>query len=176
MGEAAEPTTRIDLASRISARGAITGVAVALMASFALMCLGGGLGVWKVAAGVRPGQINTGFWVCMIIAWAVGVYAGGFVAAMTARSIERRDGLLHGTAVWAGFCLVGYSTLRIAIGSMSIALYWALFAATCLALLSALFGGLQGARSEAFASGNEPRRQRPPAPRPTPFVPSPQST
>jgi hypothetical protein len=180
---------RLDFASRLSARSVIGGVVVTLAVFGVLMTLGGGLGLWSLGRleATEGPRLGAGLAVWAVVSWVLSALLGGFVAALSARSPLRRDGLLQGLVTWAGACLLGgilacvWFMSAISSGLLSPWLVeglrgpgvmWAFFIADALAVVAALFGGLLGARLEARRFEPEATTLRPR--RGAPLVPSPQ--
>lgn len=162
------PATNLDLPSRISARGVIAGVLVGLACEAMLMVLGTAIGL--TALRPRPGftrDLGLAFSAWLLFATMVSAFVGALVAAGAARSIRRRDGILHGVVTWAGVTLIGVSPMgrmivrpgesadSAAIGT------WGMFAAMVVPLVCAIGGGALAAARERRNAGfaGEPRRR-----------------
>lgn len=189
------PTTgepyRIDLASRVGVRSVGAGVLVAITSQIVLMLLGTAIGLSSLEETAEgPERARTGLLLWMLLSVVVTMFLGGWVATITSRSPERRDGLLHGLVTWAaasliGLFLVGGVLREMVGGALSFVSFselarprtedlavgfWGLFATLVVSLIAALLGGLAGSRSEAQKLGREVRTRSVPT---TPAVPQP---
>jgi hypothetical protein len=160
--------TNLDLPSRISARGVISGVLVGLACEAMLMVLGTAIGLTALRPrfGVAR-DVGLAFSAWLLLATIVSAFFGAMVAAGAARSIRRRDGVLHGVVTWAGVTLIGVSPLGgmivrpdESVGSAAIGT-WGMFAAMLLPLLAAIGGGALAAGRERRNAGlaGDPRRR-----------------
>ncbi len=109
-------------ARRVSWGAVFAGVIMVLAIQLLLSMLGLGVGLSTVspAAGTTPEAstlgIGAGVW------WGItnllALFAGGYVAARLAASIQPMDGLLHGLLTWAFTLLVTFYLLSTAVGSV----------------------------------------------------------
>jgi hypothetical protein len=164
---------------RVSALGVIAGLLVSLAFALLLLALGEAIGV---TTAMRPSPevargIGIGFGAWVVLTLIVSAFAGGWVAAAAARTVRRRDGVLHGLLTWSAVTVLGpflvgrlvrgmiaaisqlpqitdAVRLRAAIGS------WSLFAALLLPLLAAIAGGAMGAKRERRVVGLAPAPRR----------------
>jgi hypothetical protein len=161
---------RIDFASRISARAVVIGAAVALAALNLLMEVGAALGLFAFGSGPRAvldaevlRQGGAGLVVWAALSWIAAVFTGAFVATLSARATQARDGLLHGVATWAVVCVTAgvltwawfMAAIPLGLASPDVAgvmtgraVLWSSVLAEVLAVAGALGGGFLGARSE----------------------------
>jgi hypothetical protein len=161
---------RIDFPSRISARAVIVGAAVSLAALNLLLGLGAAVGLVPTGSGPRSvldaevlRQGGAGLVVWSALSWISAVFAGAYVATLSARSTEARDGFLHGVATWAAVCVTAgvltwawfMAAIPLGLASPDLAgvmtgtgVLWSYVLAEMLAVAGALGGGYLGARSE----------------------------
>jgi hypothetical protein len=104
--------------TRISARGVIAGVLVALALEAMLMVLGAaiGLSAFQPRGDVAKG-IGVGFAVWLVLTMIVSAFVGSWIASGAARAVRVRDGVLHGVVTWAAVTVIGVSLLGGAIRS-----------------------------------------------------------
>lgn len=94
--------------SRLSYRAIVAGVLSALVSQVVLMVLGAAIGLTAIAgADGAQREIGIGFLVWLLISLAISAFIGAYVAAASARTPLRRDGMLHGFVTWAAVSLVG---------------------------------------------------------------------
>lgn len=93
----------ISLPTRISARGVIAGVLVALAIDLLMLTFGAaiGLSAMKPNASSAEGAAIWGVIWFLITSCASGFF-GGWVAASASGLLSKRDGVLHGFVAWAG--------------------------------------------------------------------------
>jgi hypothetical protein len=166
---------RVDLASRLSARGVIAGAIISAAVLSLVMLLGGALRIWSFTPGVGMSS-RAGFGIWFLVSWVIGTFVGAYAASLIARASGRADGLLHGLATWATSWLLvrfasmmGMLELRLSMGASRTGLLWAAFLIDAAALCAGLLGGISGARAEAKAEEAEPKAyvQHEPTPRTT---------
>jgi hypothetical protein len=150
--------SHVDLASRLSARAITVGVFVTLASARLLMVFGGAIGLWSFRPRMSPHELGAGFWIVSFIAWIVGTFFGGYIAAISARATARRDGLLHGLATWAIAAVLARVGLALAVRAFgfsamesSVAMFWGIFLGDACGLVGGLLGGAAGVRSEGAA-------------------------
>jgi hypothetical protein len=188
----------VEMVSRVQLRAVISGLAVGV-GCFAI-CMGLswaiGLSTFAPTAGHARG-LALGNLIWGAIALWISMFFGGYVAALTGRSPERKSGILHGLVVWGatagalGFGiavmfsrvlfdivqLTGEGTAAPAVGPRAIGglvhaaglTLWLYWAGIAGGLLTSIAGGLAGARSE----GKAPRRIGVRVPPPRPTIPQP---
>ena len=96
--------------SRLSIRAILAGLAVALSAQLLLMVLGAaiGLSAFQPTGAVAKG-VGAGFLVWTVLSLCVSAFVGAWIAGIVARSVSRRDGLIHGLVLWSLVAVVGAS-------------------------------------------------------------------
>jgi hypothetical protein len=173
--ETIEGPMDLELKTRVSVRGIIAGVLVALAFELMLMVLGTAIGTTVFPRRTEVGKgaaIGLASW--FMLALLISAFAGGWVAAGGARALRARDGVLQGMVTWAVVSLIGVSLVggavrgavagifglgadqaaaRVAMGN------WGLFAALLLPLLAAMLGGVAGAIRERRVIGLPPQRE-----------------
>jgi hypothetical protein len=99
----------VELPARISARGVIAGILGGLALAAVMMALGTAVGVtaFPLDGTARLAGVALAAW--SLLSFAVGGFAGGWLAAACARALHRRDGVLHGLITWAALALVSMS-------------------------------------------------------------------
>jgi hypothetical protein len=148
-------SVQFNFSSRLSAR-ATTGGVLAVFSTFALlMTLAGALGVWEFDLS-QISALGPGFWVWSSGAWAASVFVGAYLSSISSRSVDRRDGVIHGVVTWAAACVLGclflaYAT-PVADHVMNHGMLFGAFFGDSLALIAAIFGGLAGSKSEVKKS------------------------
>ena len=145
---------------RISVRAVVAGVLVELALVGLLMTLARSLGLWF---GSLEHPLSAGFAVFGIAAWIASALVGAYTAAIVSRSVERRDGIVHGVVTWAtavlGAAIVArlWIVLAVAVKLVDIEMLqafaapramFAFFLADAFALIAAVAGGVAGSRSE----------------------------
>ena len=162
------PTARVALSAVVS--GALLALAsgvVAVLVGAATLATAAKYGHRLGGSSGTSWALGIGFGICF------GTFIGGRFAAITARAVVRRDGLLAGLLTWALLVLIGVVASGIAVAVRRPALpeaailselLWRVVFVLFGALLAALFGGARGARAEARAIGL--RAVRPPTFRP----------
>lgn len=141
-------TTNVDFPSRISFRGIVAGILTTFAAMMFFMTLAAGFGVWTFDFS-EVHSLGTGFWAWAFVSWIISVGVGAFVSALSGRSGNRVDGLLHGTVTWAGACVAGCLTMAIAGGRFSNfasshatpSMFWWTIFGDALALIGTLWAG-----------------------------------
>jgi hypothetical protein len=169
----------IELPARVSVRGVLAGMLVGLALATTLMALGNAIGATAFArvGPPRAASLEIAGW--FLLSFAVGAFAGGWVAAGAARALRRRDGVLHGLVTWAAIALVSLSLVGgvmhgVAVGALSGGSLggeagdrpqamlrrksaeigaWGTFATMLVPLLAAVGGGVIGASRERRAAG-----------------------
>ncbi|MCU1280795.1 MAG: hypothetical protein JWM53_4341 [bacterium] len=172
-----------ELPTRISARGVIAGMLVGLALAAMLMALGNAIGVTALSREGSPRLMGVGFAGWFVLSFAVGAFAGGWLAAGAARALRRRDGVLHGIVSWAALALISSSLVRGVMHGVTASMLgdrllvavgaWGTFAAMLVPLLAAVAGGIVGAARERRVAGLVDERT---ARRRRPIVTSPQHT
>jgi hypothetical protein len=112
-----------ELPSRISARGVIAGVLVALALAVMLMVLGAAVGLSAFAPrGDVAKGLGIGYAAWVLLTLVVSAFFGGWVATGAAHAVRGRDGVLHGVVTWAAVTVLGVAlvggAVRGAIGGM----------------------------------------------------------
>jgi hypothetical protein len=119
-----------------------------------LMTLAGALGLWEFNLRQMT-DLGTGFWVWGLVSWVVSVFVGAFLSSVSSRSVDRRDGVIHGAVTWAAACVLGCLFLSYSMQGaehvMSRGMLLGAFLGDLLALSAAILGGLLGSRSEVRA-------------------------
>ena len=160
---------------RISVRAVIAGALVEMALIGLLLMLAGSFGWWPLF-GERL-ELGAPFAVFAIAAWVASAFAGGYAAAVISRSVEGRDGIVHGLVTWATACVSAtiaariYVVLALAVKLVELdtirafdapRIMAAFFLADALALIAAIVGGIAGSRSER---ARELGAKKPEAPR-----------
>lgn len=108
---------------RISWGAILAGIVVVLVVELLLMLLGLAVGASSIdpaTAGGTPGaaalSITSAVW--WLVATAIAVFAGAWVAGRLAGMPSRTDGMLHGIVTWAAATLLGLYLLTSAVGSI----------------------------------------------------------
>ena len=163
--------------ARVRAGAVVGGAVVELVTIGLLLMLAGGLGLWPMGSldSAKMTEISAGFAVFAGAAWIAAAFLGGYIAAVSSRATDRRDGALHGLMSWAIACATGavlvctwfMAALAVDLVNIDLAsamsgrIMIAFFIGDLLALTAALAGGVVGARAEArlsTSSGSELRR------------------
>ena len=160
-----------ELPVRISARAVIAGILVGLAMAAMLAALGAALGTTVFpggAVGIGRG-LGLGAW--FLTSFAASSFAGGWIAAASARALRHRDGVLHGVVTWAAMALatttmvggVMHAVAAAGLGQRSLieAGAWGSFAVLAVSLASAIGGGLVGVERERIVVGLAPARPWP---------------
>jgi hypothetical protein len=158
------PTARIPLSA------VWTGTLLAIACTAAAFFVGAAVSVRAAENGYSLGPWSGRAWVIGIGASiAFGAFVGGRFAAVNARAVVRRDGLLGGLFTWALVMLIAgvslvvwYAVKRPPWPELPVlrAFLWNTVFIGLATLLAALVGGMRGARAEARAIGL--RAVRPP--------------
>lgn len=100
--------TDVQFPTRVSARGIISGLLVALALEASLLVLGAAIGLtaFQPSGEVAKG-LGIGFAAWVLLTLLVSAFFGGWVAAAAGRTIRTRDGVLHGVVTWAAVTVVG---------------------------------------------------------------------
>jgi hypothetical protein len=115
-------TTAAAAVRRISWGAILAGVVVVLVVQLLLMLLGLAIGMATIdpASGNTPQAstlgISSAVW--WLVATAIAVLAGGWVAGRLAGMPTRTDGTLHGVVTWAAATLIGFYLLTTTVGSL----------------------------------------------------------
>jgi uncharacterized BrkB/YihY/UPF0761 family membrane protein len=144
-------SVQFNFSSRLSARATTGGVLAVFSTMVLLMTLAGALGLWEF--NIRQmGDLGTGFWVWGLVSWVVSVFVGAYLSSVSSRSVDPRDGVIHGAVVWAAACVLGCLFLSYTmLGTehvMSRGMLLGAFLGDSLALGAAVLGGLLGSKSE----------------------------
>ena len=110
-------------AVRRSSWGAIVaGIAVVLVVQLLLMLLGLAIGASTIdpasADTPQASTLGIGSAVWWLIATAISVFAGAWVAGRLAGMPTRTDSMLHGIVTWAAATLIGFYLLTTTVGSL----------------------------------------------------------
>jgi hypothetical protein len=110
--------TEVEFPTRISARGVIAGLLVALAIAALMMVLGAAIGLtaFEPRGDVAKG-LGIGFAAWTLFTLIVSAFFGGWVGAASARAIRTRDGVLHGVVTWAAVTVVGVALVGGAVRS-----------------------------------------------------------
>lgn len=108
---------------RISWGAIVAGIVVVLVVQLAMMLLGLAIGASTIdptTAGGTPeaSSLGIGGAVWWLIATAVSVFAGAWVAGRLAGMPTRTDGMLHGVVTWAAATLIGLYLLTSTLGGI----------------------------------------------------------
>jgi hypothetical protein len=150
--------------NRVAFGSVCSGVVVALAVSAMLAALGGALAGSTFGLEVDAflaHRDTVAIWLCGAL--AIGAFLGGRSAAVSSRTMMRRDGALAGLVTW-GLLTVVLVAIGAAWMSTSPGLawrfapqledaLWAAFATMAIMLAGALAGGVAGARAEARSIG-----------------------
>lgn len=175
--------------ARLSFRAVAAGVLVALVTQVVLLLLGGAIGLTAFEpSGQVARAVGFGFLAWLMLSLCASAFFGAWVAASTAQTVERRDGLLHGLLTWAAVSLVGAFLVGGAVRNTLSGVFgfvgktvtaaapavdgnldvtgtaiglWGLLWAFILPLGAALVGGAVGARTERKVLGFSERVEAP---------------
>jgi hypothetical protein len=178
-------STEVAFATRVSARGVISGLLVGLALEATLLVLGAAIGL----SALRPGGsfargLGIGFAVWLLVTLLCSAFVAAWIASAAARAVRRRDGVLHGVVTWGAFSLVGLSlvgnVVSGSVGSLFTAIAnasrlsdgafeavhhaglgsWGMFLALMLPLFAAIGGGAVAAGRERRVVGLPDERAR----------------
>jgi hypothetical protein len=149
--------------ARIALSAVVSGTLLAIACLALVVLIGAAVFASAALEGVSLGSHRGLVWAIGIgAATALGSFIGARFAAINARAVVRRDGLLAGLLTWALLVLAVALALGITIAvkrptwpalpALSAYLWNSVFTLAG-ALLAALLGGVRGARSEARAIG-----------------------
>ena len=169
---------------RIRVRAVLAGAIVELVALGLLLMLAGGLGLWSMGPldSHAVEGIGAGLAIFTGAAWIVAAFAGGYLAAVIARTTDRRDGVLHGVTTWAIACasaavlaclwfMAAVATDLASVDAVTAigpGLMLAFVVGDLLGLAGAVSGGIAGARAEARLDAPARPELRRPLPTSTP--------
>jgi hypothetical protein len=96
--------------SRLSVRAILSGLVVAMSVQLVLMLLGAaiGLSAFEPSGEVTKG-VGAGLVAWTVLSLCVSAFIGAWLAGIVARSVSRRDGLIHGLVLWALVSVIGAS-------------------------------------------------------------------
>jgi hypothetical protein len=107
---------------RISWGAIVAGIAVVLVVQLMLMLLGLAIGASTIdpasADTPQASTLGIGSAIWWLIATAVSVFAGAWVAGRLAGMPTRTDSMLHGIVTWAAATLLGFYLLTTTVGSL----------------------------------------------------------
>lgn len=107
---------------RISWGAIIAGIVVTLVIQLLMMLLGLAIGASTLdpatAASPQASSFGIGAGIWWLIATAVSIFAGAWVAGRLAGMPTRTDGMLHGVVTWAAATLLGIYLLTSTLGSL----------------------------------------------------------
>jgi hypothetical protein len=161
-----DTATTVSYQSRICVWPVIAGIMLTLASMFFFMSLAAALGIWTYRPEELP-MLGPKFWTVASLAWTASVFLGTFLAAMSTRSKEFKDGLLNAITTWAGsYLLFGgialsivESNLNALLGAPTVGLFWHGFLGDVMALCGGVSGGLLGTyverRTFQFQFGGE---------------------
>ena len=157
-------TSKVDLASRMSARAIVAGVFSSLALMIMFMALGAGFGLWNYDLNGFL-RMDSGLWLYTFVAWAISLYISGYIAALASRSSATRDGNLHGLVTWAVASVLTCAFLFSNTGGLVFSqlthpFYFAAFLGDVIALAAAMAGGAAGTKSEMIIEEKERERVR----------------
>jgi hypothetical protein len=150
--------------NRVGVGSACAGVLVGLAVSATLLVLGAALSYQFLGLDSNSLMVHgnvVGGWICAAL--AIGAFFGGRSAAVSARLLVRRDGMLAGLVTWALFVVALLAVVATWIAAapevawrfqpmLGIAL-WGLTLILGLTFVASLVGGAAGARAEARSIG-----------------------
>ena len=96
--------------SRLSIRAILAGLVVALSVQLVLMLIGAAVGLSAFEpTGTVAKSVGAGFLAWTVLALCVSAFMGAWIAGIVARSVSRRDGLIHGLVLWSLVSVLGAS-------------------------------------------------------------------
>jgi hypothetical protein len=109
VSEVVDPSFSVPI-SRLSVRAILAGLTVALSVQLVLMLLGGAIGLSAFEpTGTAAKSVGVGFLAWTVLSLCVSAFVGAWIAGIVARSVSRRDGLIHGLVLWSLVSVLGAS-------------------------------------------------------------------
>lgn len=93
-----------DFSSRIGVRAISAGILVSFTAMILLLSLVAALGLFNFYLD-EMAMAGPSFWIAVSFAWAISMFAGGFISALACRPQTKTEGLLNALTANCGFYL-----------------------------------------------------------------------